>query len=405
MPVIDLNARNWDTLECEPGKRETIWWSGKVSGFGLRCRDTGGRSAVVQARPLTSCRSLGDARALGFANALKKATQQLSLIRLGETPLGQRDGIAVDELITRYLAHQEPRVRASTMRELRRHLLVDARSLHARRSHQIGQRDVVALLQGIAARAPVSANRTRVALSGMFAWGMKAGLVKTNPVAATFVPSPEAPRSRVLSDAELALVWAATNDGGNYSKVVRLALLTGARRQEVAGIRESEITRHADGSATWVLPGARAKNHRPNELVLPPMIAALLPEPRDDGPLFGRGVSGLSGWTKRRQQLDARIAEVAANDGGEMPCWRLHDLRRTFVTRLNDLGIEPHVIEALINHVSGLARAGVAGVYNLASYRAQKHAALIRWCAHIIEITSTAPVDEGANIVALRRPW
>jgi hypothetical protein len=82
----------------------------------------------------------------------------------------------------------------------------------------------------------------------------------------------------------------------------------------------------------------------------------------------------------------------------------LHDLRRTFVTRLNDLGVEPHVVEAVVNHVSGQAKKGVAGVYNLSAYSDQKRAALIRWCAHIAEITSVAQAEEGARIVAPHRP-
>jgi integrase len=342
---------------------------------------------VVQARPLTSCRSLGDARALGFAGALKEAKRRLAQIRLGEVPPGRGDGITIGQLVAQYLAHQSPRLRPNSLRELRRYLMAAARPLHGRRAHQISQRDIVELLQAIAARAPSGANRLRGALSGMFTWGVRAGLVKSNPAVSTFVPSPETPREKVLTDAEMAGIWAATDDGSDYSRIVRLTSLTGARRQEIGGIRESELTRHADGSATWVLPGERSKNRRPNELILPARVAELLPAPRDGrGHLFGRGANGLAGWASHKKQLDARIAN--ANGGAQMPSWRLHDLRRTFVTKLNDLGVEPHVIEAVINHNSGQARAGIAGIYNRASYRAQKHAALVLWCNHIAEITS-----------------
>jgi integrase len=403
MPVTDLNARTWSSLGCLPGRTETTWWARSLKGFGLRCRASGARSWVVQARPLNSCRSLGDANALNYIDAFRRAKHRLSLIRDGETLPGRGDGIPFGELVGHYLTYQQPRLRPSSMRELRRHLTVDARPLHGRRAHQISQRDVVALQQGIAMRAPVTANRVRAGLSAMFTWAMKAGLAKANPVAATFVPSPENARARVLSDKELALIWTFTDDGGSYSRAVRLMLLTGARRQEVGGIREDEITRHADGSATWLLPAARAKNKRPNELLLPPMTAAFLPASRDGHEhLFGRGVDGFTGWTKGRQRLDTRIA--VANGGVRIPGWRLHDLRRTLVTRLNDLGIEPHVIEALVNHSSGQARVGVAGVYNKSAYREQKTNALVRWCEHIKEITGAAQADEGTSVAALRRP-
>ncbi len=84
----------------------------------------------------------------------------------------------------------------------------------------------------------------------------------------------------------------------------------------------------------------------------------------------------------------------------------LHDLRRTFVTRLNDLGVEPHVIEALVNHASGRAKAGVAGVYNRSAYAAQKRAALTVWCDHIATLVSDSPAEQnaaGRNVVPLRR--
>ena len=65
-----------------------------------------------------------------------------------------------------------------------------------------------------------------------------------------------------------------------------------------------------------------------------------------------------------------------------MTDWRHHDLRRTVATRMADLGIEPHVIEAILNHVSG-TKAGVAGVYNRSLYAAEKRAALLVWADHV----------------------
>jgi integrase len=171
-------------------------------------------------------------------------------------------------------------------------------------------------------------------------------------------------------------------------------LLTGARREEIAGITGSEVTRHADGSATWVLPAERSKNRRPNQLILPPMIASLLPV--GQGQLFAGGAS----WSRYKRRLDAALAAA----GHLMPPWVLHDLRRTFVTRLNDMQVEPHVVEALVNHVSGPAKRGVAGVYNLSAYSNQKRVALERWCAHIAVIVGSNLPVERANVVELRRP-
>lgn len=167
-----------------------------------------------------------------------------------------------------------------------------------------------------------------------------------------------------------------------------------------------EVTQHDDGRATWVLPSGRSKNHLPHETVLPPMVASLLPAPRDDANgqprelVFGEGGGPFSGWSRCKERLDKRIAE--ANGGKAMPPWVLHDLRRTFVTRLNDLGVEPHVIEALVNHASGSAKAGVAGVYNRSAYVVQKRAALALWCDHIARLTGERPAEQG-EVVPLRR--
>ena len=71
---------------------------------------------------------------------------------------------------------------------------------------------------------------------------------------------------------------------------------------------------------------------------------------------------------------------MTAATGGDD--WRIHDLRRTCATQMAELGVQPHVIEAALNHVSG-AKAGVAGTYNRAAYAAEKKAALERWAAHV----------------------
>lgn len=76
---------------------------------------------------------------------------------------------------------------------------------------------------------------------------------------------------------------------------------------------------------------------------------------------------------------------MTAATGGDD--WRIHDLRRTCATQMAELGVQPHVIEAALNHVSG-AKAGVAGTYNRAAYAAEKKAALERWAAHVKGLVS-----------------
>jgi len=131
----------------------------------------------------------------------------------------------------------------------------------------------------------------------------------------------------------------------------------------------------------WTLPAARSKNHRQHVIVLPPaalaIINAVLQTSRD--PLFGdRADKGFTSWSRGRQDLDRRLA-------GRVRPWRIHDIRRTVATRMADIGIEPHVIEAALNHFSGHRR-GVAGVYNRSSYDRAVKSALARWSEHVLAL-------------------
>jgi hypothetical protein len=95
--------------------------------------------------------------------------------------------------------------------------------------------------------------------------------------------------------------------------------------------------------------------------------------------------AALSGFSKAKRQWDERIAEQRAEAGlPPLPAWTLHDLRRTMVTVMNEqLGVAPHVVEAVVNHTSGAAKRGVAGVYNRALYAAEKRQAQDLWAEHV----------------------
>jgi integrase len=152
-------------------------------------------------------------------------------------------------------------------------------------------------------------------------------------------------------------------------------------------------------SGLWTLPGARTKNRREHLLPLVPAALALLP-PRRNGRdfLFGDGPRrsgdphrGFSGWSKSKTTLDARIAEAL---GEPLPHWTVHDLRRSASTVMADrLGVLPHIVEAILNHVSG-HRAGVAGVYNRARYAAEMREALERWAEHVTAL----PAQKSAHV-------
>jgi integrase len=131
------------------------------------------------------------------------------------------------------------------------------------------------------------------------------------------------------------------------------------------------------------LPPDRTKNGRPHEVPLSKLALAIVKSrpPRagrdflfGDGPRNGSDrQGGFQGWSKSKAALD-RQAVIGP--------WRLHDVRRTVATRMAELGVQPHVIEAVLNHISG-HKAGVAGIYNRSSYAAEKRTALELWGKHV----------------------
>ena len=247
-----------------------------------------------------------------------------------------------------------------------------------------------------------------MALSSLFAWAMREGIAEVNVVIGTNKPAEPPSRDRVLTDAELDGIWAASRDD-DYGRIVRLLMLTGQRREEVGGMRWSEIDLER---GLWSLPSGRTKNKRPHVLPLVPAAVDILKSvslrARQDGAgdhVFGEGQGGFSGWSKAKAALDRRIneARVKAAESASKPQpsagWRLHDLRRTLATVMADkLGVQPHIIEAVLNHVSG-HKGGVAGVYNRATYEREVRTALLLWADHVRSVVG----DGTPKVVPLRQ--
>ena len=230
----------------------------------------------------------------------------------------------------------------------------------------------------------MAANRARSYLSMALSFGVLRGLLERNACAGIKAIRKEQARERVLADAELRAIWHAVAPETDYGAIVRLLVLLGQRRDEVAGIRRSELDLDR---ALWRLPGERTKNGRAHDVPLPAQAVAILAsrEPRPDRDLvFGGRKGPFSGWSQAKRRLDAALA---------LPAWTLHDVRRTVVTGMVEVGIAPHVVEAVVNHISG-HKSGVAGVYNRASYATEKRAALQRWADHVKRIVSGEPTDK-----------
>jgi integrase len=281
------------------------------------------------------------------------------------------------ELIESYLLEVKDRLRPRSYRETERNLCKHSASLHHERIEAVHRREISAMLERISKKSgPIAANRVRAALSALWTWGLKTGRIDgdANPVAFT-IHNPEKARERTLNDAEIRAIWNATNSCEDYARIVRLCLLTGCRREEIAGLRWSEVL-----TDSVAIGANRMKGKLPHEFPMLPMIQANLPSRPEnaDGCIFGRRKTGFSGFSDSKEKLDANLKTV--------PPWRLHDLRRTFSTRLHDAGIDPIVIEALLAH----KQQGVAAVYNRASFREAKLMALTRWHEIVREVVEDA---------------
>lgn len=394
-----------DRLSGTPVGRDMFHWDSVVPGFGVRVFVSGRISWIVQYR--TSDRrqrrlSIGDVRHLPLADARARARELLAQVALGHDPQADRQKVRqasrVLDLVEAYLSDAKVKRKPRSYVEIERSLRKASAPLHHLKVDAVDRRDVVEVLNRIKVESgPFAASRVRAYLSAMWSWGLRSGLAEgRNPVALTPRPAVEKSRERVLSEAELSLIWRCTADGTAYSRIVRLLMLTGQRREEVGAMRWDEI--QAGEVALWVLPSSRTKNGRQHEVPLSPLAIEQLPLRGDGALAFGTGAAGFSGWSGSKVRLDRRMLQQAREDfevchgcppeSGEVEVhpWRLHDLRRTFATWANEMGIEPHVVEAILNHVSGAAKGGVAGVYNRATYRRQKTEALWQWQKFFLSI-------------------
>jgi integrase len=364
-----------------PDKSDCIIFDDQIAGFGLRKRD-GQESWVFQyaigigAARITRRIKIGDYPALSPAKARHEAEDLHAKVHLHGDPAIERKknrieaGKTFEKLVEQYLEFKQSQLRPRSFGEVKRHLEVNAKPLHSLPLVSVDQAAIAARLNAVARGGAVAANRTRASLSAMFVWAMGEGLAASNPVINTGRRKEET-RDRVLSDTELCTIWRALEDD-DYGMIVKLLMLTGQRASEIAGLRWSEVDlRHSLIS----LPGERTKNSKPHDIAIADTARSLLEtrEKTDRDLIFGRGDGPFSGWSKAKIALDARTA---------LKHWTIHDLRRSVATGMADIGIQPHVIEAVLNHVSG-HKGGIAGIYNRAQYSAEKAQALARWDEHI----------------------
>jgi integrase len=399
---MKLTIKSVSELKLPPGRKDAVFWDDDIAGFGIRLREGGSRTWIYRYRRGSRQRSLtlGSAKSVPLAVARANAGKLEAEVRLGGDPALQKEAanfaadVTLGVLAHQYLEARESSWRPKSRAHVTRHLLKYAKPLHQLPITAVTQRNVANLLANVTKQSgEPTGNHVRSSLSALFSWVIKEGirLPEGNVVAYTNKHEQKS-RDRVLTDAELKTIWKACRDD-DFGAIIKLLILTGQREAEIGGLRWDEI--HDEYIS---LPAQRTKNGRAHIIPLADPAKVILArfQASDRIHVFGRVDTGFTGWGYAKRQFDDSIAKARK----PLSHWVIHDLRRTVVTRMAELGVQPHIIEAVINHASG-HKGGVAGIYNRATYDKEKRAALNLWGEHVVALgegrtATVVPMKRGA---------
>jgi integrase len=438
----------------EPAEADIYLWDSALSRFGVRVTRAGARIYLVQYRPKTAAGEPPKTRRItigqhdgdlwNVTKARAAARKLLAVVDLGGDPFAEREAereakhqaelakgrdaergeketfAALAELFIKRKAKTN-RSWAETERLLR-FGLEPAKPGKRRSGHRTGpdaapgpmkawgqrhiseirRADVAELIESISERSPAVARSTYAALRPLFDWCVQRDLIEYSPCEKLTAPPRPKARDRVMSDQELRLVWLASERlAYPFGPVVQLLMLTGQRRAEVAGMARAEVDLD---EARWRIPAERAKNGQAHEIDLSAPALEILQKIANTGPLFfpARGEGAVRGFSATKRRLDELMQEVAGElraDGEDIAAvkpWRIHDLRRTAATGMAALAFPPHIVERVLNHVSG-TQGGLVGVYQRHEYRAERKAALTAWGARVAAIVANQPLPSNVR--------
>jgi integrase len=425
-----LTAKTVENIKPSAARREVP--DGEIRGMYLVIQPSGAKSYVLRYRHAGKPRKLtiGPAE-MGLGEARKLAASARAAIAAGRDPQGEkaagkirarqadREAIkskrdSVDAVIAEFIEkHVRRSNKPSTAKEYARLLEKEIiGSWRGRRLSDVSRRDVNELLDDIVERgAPIAANRVLAILRKFCKWAVSREIIAHSPCEGVLARSAETPRDRVLDDRELYLIWNAANRlGWPYDAIVRLLLLTGARRGEVVGMTWAEVDFE---KKLWSLPADRVKNKRPHTLPLPSLaIGVLQALPRIEnrnGLVFpartkrGKSIAPVSGFSKAKLRLDHAIAElVEAESSSSLAQFGLHDIRRSVASGMAKLGVDLHVIERCLNYVSG-SFGGIVGVYQKHKFEDGMRRAMDAWADHVERLVSGAAAANVIDLANARR--
>jgi integrase len=246
---------------------------------------------------------------------------------------------------------------------------------------ELHRRDVTRVIDG--KTAPIAARRAFEDIRTMIRWAVARGDLDHNPMDGLRGPPISKPRTRVLSDEEIRAVWHGLDEiRPDVGKVVRFCLATGQRVGEVTGLQQTELDVKR---GIWTIPAERSKNGYAHTVPLSWMALEIIKEVPEG---FGVSRNVVADIVWRSQQALSRVGER----------WTAHDLRRTALTKMAELGVAPIVIGHVANHRT-TTKAGITlGVYIQHEYEREKRAALELWADRLQGI-----ISGGADVVSIGR--
>jgi integrase len=441
-PAVTIGKRTVDAAKAR--KADYFLWDDDLPGFGMKVTPAGARIYVFQYRMPRPGQSkamptrritLGRHGPMTPDEARKEAKQLAALVtqgidprqaeldameakdkaeRLAEEKARLEGELVFEKVAARWLEEYELSHRPNSFGQakvsINKYLLPE---LRGKPMPHIGKANLQAALDKIPAKQKATRQQVFAYASILWRWATERGDIAENPVPSMTKQKATKARDRVLTEDELATVWTAA-DGlrAPYGVFFKLLILTGQRREEVAGMEWAELDR---STATWSIPAIRAKNGAAQLVHLAPAMIEELDRlalavqvkakadkldaqrwPKSGPVLTTSGKTTIKSYSQAKAELDTAITE-ARGDAGPLNAWRVHDLRRTLATGLQKLGSRFEVTEAVLNHVSG-ARSGVAGIYQRHDWKDEKRAALEAWARHVADLVNPT---ENTNVVPI----
>ncbi len=334
-----------------PEKGQITHWDTTTPGFGIRCSSKS-KSFVVMYGVKRKLKTLGKYPTLSLADARKEAKR--FIVELDQQPASnQLNSITFKQAKENFLADCEGRNKERTVKDytrlLNRHFKFRCSLPELERHH------VMKVITSLSA-TPSEQAHAYVAIRTMLNWCVRQGVLEHNPLPVMSFKTQQ--RTRILNDNELkSVLQRAQQYPYPYGTIVQLIIHTGQRRTEIASIRRSWVE-----DDCIVFPEGFTKNKREHRIPISKTAQKLLNSiPETSDLYFPSRINDekpFNGWGKCKAKFDK---------GLDIAPYTLHDLRRTYSSKMAELGTPIHVTEKLLNHVSGTI-SGVAAVYNRYSY-------------------------------------